>query len=131
MGFGIEDNQIMTETIISTFKSLDKLEEQLKYCLVLLYQLTEDQQNVFNEQIVEFEGYFADINFMREVRHRDAMVKDYSAEYFGKDYGFDDPFQFNPKLEKKINIISMRIMATLGLLIKQIKEQHINISDEA
>lgn len=125
-----DQDSIMSETIISTFKSLDKLEEQLKYVLVLLYQLDQKSQEKFQEQIVEFEDYFADTEFMRFVRHRDALVKDYPAEYFGRDYGFDDPFQFNPELEKKINDISMKIMAVLGLIIKSMKESHLFIGDD-
>jgi len=126
-----DQNEIMSETILSTFKSLEKLEEQLKYVLVLMYQLDQKTQEKFQDQIIEFEEYFADNEFMRVVRHRDALVKDYTAEYFGKDYGFDDPFQFDVELEKKINEIGMKIMATLGLIIKAMKESHLFIGDDA
>lgn len=125
-----EQNEIMAETIISTFKSLDKVEEQIKYVLVLLYQLDMANQEKFQEQILEFENYFSDIEFMKLVRYRDALVKDYSAEYFGRDYGIDDPFLFNKELEQKINEISMKIMATLGLIIKSMKESIVNIPDD-
>jgi len=124
------NNDIMPETIISTFKSLDKLEEQLKYVLVLLYQLDMKTQQKFQDQILKFEEILSNTDFMRQVRHRDALVEDYPAEYFGRDYGYDDPFLFDEKLEKKINEISMEIMATLGLMIKEMKESSLFIGDE-
>ena len=126
----LDNNEIMAETIISTFKSLEKIEEQLKYVLILLYQLDSNLQTKFQDQILEFEKLFNDDEFIRKVRYRDALVKEYPTEYFGRDYGFDDPFKFDKKLEDKINKLSMRIMAVLGLIIKEIKESKLYIPDE-
>lgn len=123
-------NELMADSIIGTFKSLDSLEEQLKYVLVLMYQLKSDAQKKFQDEIEQFEEYFSDIDFMRRVRHRDSLVKDYPSEYFGRNYGRDDPFFYDREIEKKINDISMEIMACLGLVVKSLKEVTFYLDDD-
>ena len=117
-------------SIIAMYRQLESLEEQLKFVLVLLYSLKGEQQERFREDINMYESYFEDTDFMRKVRHRDSLVRDYPSEYFGKNFGKDDPFTFDPELEKQINDIGMDIMATLGFVIK-LRENNMYIPDEA
>lgn len=119
----------MPEGIITTFKSLSSLEEQLKYAILLIYQLKTYQQEKYDDDLQMFEQVFNNIEFMRLVRHRDSLVRDYPAEYFGKDYGSDDPFLFHQKLEKRINDISMNIMSVLGRIIRDLKEDTIQLGE--
>jgi len=126
-----EDNEMIANQMINQFKSLDKLEEQLKYILTLLYSLDADSQEHFQPEILKFENIFLRNEYIRQVRHRDALVNDYPAEYFGKDFGQDDPFLYKKKLEQDMTNVSLEIMAVLGRIIKRMKAQNIVIGDEA
>ena len=126
-----DDNvDFQANQMINTFKSLDKLEEQLKYIITLLYSLDGKSQVHFEQEIIKFENIFIKNRYMRQVRHRDALVNDYPAEYFGKDFGSDDPFNYKEKLEVDMTKLSLEIMAVLGRIIKRMKEQHLVIGDE-
>lgn len=118
------------DSIIASFKSMSGVEEQLKYTIVLLYQLPVQQQEDFREYLLEFEKIFENIEFMRKIRYRDSLVRDYSSEYFGKDYLPDDPFLFDRELEKRINAVTMKIMACLGMVVKSLKDNEMIISDD-
>lgn len=116
--------------IMSQFKGMDSLSDQLNFILVLLYSLDGDTQALFEPEIKKFEDFTMDVDFMRLVKHRDSLVKEYPSEYFGKDYPEDDPFLFNPKLEKQINEISLEIMSVLGRVLKTMGREEIVIDDE-
>lgn len=116
---------------MSQFKGMDSLSDQLNFILVLLYSLDGDTQALFEPEIKKFEDITMDIDFMRLVKHRDALVNDYPAEYFGRDYSSDDPFIFNAELEKQINEISLEIKSVLGRVLKTMAKEEIVISDEA
>lgn len=129
MNFG-QDEDYFADTIIQNFKGMTKLKEQLRYVLIILYQLDDKGQEKFHESIVKIEKYLADIKFMRAISERDGMVEEHPIEYFGKDYGYDDPFIYKQALEIRINKIELELLAVLGMVIKHLK-QHMVISDEA
>jgi hypothetical protein len=108
--------------IINHLRQIDKVEEQLKYILILIHSLPQDKMELFRNDLVYFEKLFKDPNFIRQMRERDAIVTDYAMEYFGKDFGESDPFLFKAELEEKITRISMRIMETAGKIVQEIKE---------
>lgn len=116
--------------LMSQFKGMDSLTEQLKFILVLLYSLDSDKQDLFYENIKKFEEIQSDMEFMRQVKYRDSLVKDYASEYFGKDYADDDPFIYMPQLENKINEISLEIMNVLGMVIKSLSKEQIFIPED-
>lgn len=116
--------------ILSQFKSIETLTEQMNFILVLLYSLDGDKQTIFEAEIKKFEDILSDVKFMRRVRHRDALVKDYPAEYFGRDYGEGDPFQFRQKLEKEIKEIEIELMGVLGRIIKVMSQTTIVLGDD-
>lgn len=121
------DSEFVTNNWILQFKSMEKLTEKLQFVLLILYSVESPVQKKFEREILKFEDYLNDVKFMRAVKHRDALVDEYSAEYFGKDYGGDDPFSYNFKLEMKINKISMDLLSTLGRLIKVVKESEFSV----
>jgi len=82
------------------------------------------------EEIKKFEEFTMDVEFMRSVKHRDALVNEFSAEYFGRDYTEDDPFLFNAELEEQINEISLEIKSVLGRVLKSMAKDEIVISDD-
>lgn len=127
--FGQQDDYT-GEHILSEFKGIISLEEQLKYVLTLLYSLDDNGQSMFRRQILEYEKIWMDMHFIRGVRERDGLVKEFTVEYHGRDYGEDDPFIYKEELEKKLNQITLRLMATLGLIIKYTKQKVVEIGDE-
>jgi hypothetical protein len=118
------------EKLIFDFKSITSLEEQLKFVLLQLYTLDQEAQQRFRPQIIECEKILANIKFMRQVKYRDSLVFDYPSEYWGNDFGEDDPFIYDEKLEVQINKISMRLMATVGLIAKSLKEKNFVVGDD-
>jgi len=116
--------------LMSQFKGMDSLSDQLNFILVLLYSLDGETQTLFEPEIKKFEDFTLDIDFMRKVKHRDSLVKNYASEYFGRDYTEDDPFLFNPDLEKQINEISLEIKSVLGRVLKTMAREEIVIDDE-
>jgi hypothetical protein len=119
------------DRIITEFKSLISLEEQIKFVLLHLYSLPSDKQAQFSPQIIEFEKILNHGKFMRLVRHRDAMTEEFKWEYFGKDYGEEDPFIFDARLEERITTISMKLLAVIGLIVKTLKENVFQVDDNA
>lgn len=124
------DDSFQALNILSNFKSIDTLTEQMNFVLILLYSLEGDKQAVFEAEIKKFEDILADIKFMRLVRHRDSLVKDYPSEYFGRDYGEGDPFVFNEQLEDRIKEIEIELMGVLGRVIKVMGQTHIVIGED-
>jgi hypothetical protein len=125
-----DQDEMMADTIIQNFKSMSKLKEQLRYVLLILYQLDNEGQQKFQSEIVKLERYLANIKFIRRISERDAIVEEHPMEYFGKDFGYDDPFIYKDKLENTINKIELELLAILGLVVKHLKKQF-HISDEA
>jgi len=128
--YGEDNVDFQANQMITQFKSLDKLEEQLKYIITLLYSLDTKSQDHFSEEIRKFENIFIKNKYMREVRHRDALVNEYPSEYFGKDFGSDDPFNYKEKLEIDMTKLTLELMMVLGRIIKRMKEQHLVIGDD-
>lgn len=118
------------ENWISQFKSMTKLSEQLQFILLILNSLEGDSQEQFYNELTKFEEYFTDQEFMRKVKARDALIDSNPAEYYGRDFGEDDPYQYDQELEKNITEISMDILTTLGRVIKLMKSRDIAIPDE-
>lgn len=131
MPFLPQSDDYGADRIIADFKSIEKIEEQLKFVLLQLYSLPMDKQKTFRNQIIQFEKMFVNQKYMRKIRHRDAMIEENSQEYFGKDYGEDDPFLYNPKLEESITRLSMKLLATIGLIVKSMKENIFSVDDNA
>jgi hypothetical protein len=65
-----QNEDYTADRIITEFKSLVSLEEQLKFVLLHLYSLPADKQQGFRQQILDFEKLLANNKFMRLVRHR-------------------------------------------------------------
>jgi hypothetical protein len=130
MGMFNGSDDFNADKLISDFKSMNKIEEQLKFVLLHLYSLDRDTQEKFRPQIVEYEKIMANNVFMRQVKYRDSLAEDYPSEYFGTDFGDDDPFIYDEKLELQISKISMRLLATVGLIAKAMKEKNIVIGED-
>lgn len=124
MDFGADNS---ADNWISQFRIIDKIYEQLKFIVVLLYSLDTEGQKKFRPQILKFEKYLSNNVLMRKIRYRDALISDHPTEYYGKDLGDDDPFLYLEELEAKITNLSMEIMACLGLVVKHVKEQEFTI----
>lgn len=122
--------EFSTDTWITQFRQMSKLEEQLKFILLILKSVDAELQSKFHSEIILFEKYFLDKSFMREVKHRDSVIQTNSTEYYGKDFGEQDVFKFNEELENKITKISLKIMDTLGRIIKKINESEFNLGKE-
>jgi hypothetical protein len=131
MHFDNQDNDMLAERLIIEFKSITSVEEMLKYMLAHLYALDANLIEKFRNQIVEYEKLLANVKFMRAIRYRDAMIRESAEEYFGDDYGDDDPYMYNEELEEEIQKISMRLLATLGMVVKQLKNKSVDIGDDA
>lgn len=131
MHFTNEDNDMLAERLIIEFKSITSVEEMLKYMLAHLYALDASLIEKFRNQIVEYEKLLANVKFMRAIRYRDAMIRESAEEYFGDDYGEDDPYIYNEELEEEIQKITMRLLATLGMVVKQLKNKSVDIGDDA
>lgn len=116
---------------LSEFKGIKSFREQLSYILGILYSLEPETQQLFDADIKKLERLFLNINFYREAEHRDALIKDYPAEYFGKDYGDDDPFLFKQNVEMQITKLSLELLGILGRIIKANRGKGINVGDEA
>lgn len=116
---------------LSEFKGIKSFREQLSYILGILYSLEPETQELFQADMQKMEKLFLNMNFYREVEHRDALVQDYPAEYFGKDYGDDDPFLFKARTEQQITKLSLELLGILGRIIKANRGKGINVSDEA
>ena len=125
------DNQdMMVDSIIQTFKSMTRLKEQLRYVLLILYQLDNEGQQRFQSSILKIEKYLKNIKFMRAVSERDGIVDEHPIQYFGRDYGYDDPYTYAEELEQQINQIELELLAILGMVIKHLKNEF-HIGDEA
>ena len=125
-----EDNSFQVINLLSQFKSIETLTEQINFVLILLYSLDGEKQPIFEAEIKKFENLLTDIKFMRKVRHRDSLVKDYPAEYFGRDFGEGDPFHFEEDLEIEIKEFEIELMAVLGRVIKVMSTTDINIGED-
>lgn len=117
------------ENWIAQFRTMEKLTDQLRFILTILYSLDAETQKQFHEQILKFEKIFESQNFMRKVKHRDALIENYATEYFGEDKGIDDPFRYKGDTEKLITKLSLEIMNCLGLIIKHLKSTEFTIGD--
>lgn len=115
---------------IVQFKSIEKINEALSFVLTLLYSLDGSKQVLFEAEIKKFENIFTNLNFMRRVKHRDSLVQDYPSEYFGKDYGADDPFMYQADVEEVISNLNLELMSVLGRIIKVSKESELILGDE-
>lgn len=115
---------------ITQFKSIEKLSEQLKFVVTILYSLEGKKQELFEAEIKKFEDIMMDLPFMRKVKLRDALVDDYPAEYYGRDYGGDDPFRYDKTVESAIADISLQLMAVLGRIIKVSKDNELFIDGD-
>jgi hypothetical protein len=60
-----QNEDYTADRIITEFKSLVSLEEQLKFVLLHLYSLPADKQQGFRQQILDFEKLLANNKFMR------------------------------------------------------------------
>lgn len=118
------------ETWIVQLKNTDKLSEQLVFILTILNSLEGSIQKDFQDQILKFESYYKNQKLMRHIKHRDALISEYPTEYYGHDYGEDDPFLYKKDVELQITKISLEIMSTLGMVIKRLKNTEFNIDDE-
>lgn len=125
-----DQENLLVDTIMQNFKSMTKLKEQLRYVLLILYQLDNEGQKKFQDSILKIEKYLSDVKFMRAIGERDGMVDEHPIEYYGKDFGYDDPFIYKQKLEFRINTIELELLGILGLVIKHMK-QHFHIPDTA
>lgn len=126
-----DQEQMLADTIIQNFKSMTKLKEQLRYVLLILYQLDQKGLENFHSNVLKIEKYLTDVKFMRAIGERDAIVDEYPREYFGKDFSYDDPFIYKQKLEVTINKIELELLGILGLVIKYLKQDSFTIPDEA
>lgn len=126
-----DQEQMLADTIIQNFKSMTKLKEQLRYVLLILYQLDQKGLEQFHSNVLKIEKYLTDVKFMRAIGERDAIVDEYPREYFGKDFSYDDPFIYKQKLEVTINKIELELLGILGLVIKYLKQDSFTIPDEA
>jgi len=123
LNFNQDENYYNADRLIYQLKETDRLAEQLKFVITLLYSLETDIQKDFMNEIKYFENIYSDLQFMREVFHRDALVEQFPADYYGRDYSDDDPFSYKEEIEKKINKISLEIMAVVGRIVKRIKRK--------
>ena len=130
MNYLPDDSDSQGNMWLAEFKSMEKLEEQLQFVIVILYSLSDDLQELFHAEIQRYEKIWSDINFMRDVRLRDSLVKEYPAEYFGRDYGGDDPFIFNMQVEVRINKLQLELMGVLGRIIKSTRGSGFVLGDE-
>jgi len=128
MGFN-DDNYGMD--IITQFKGINTLSGQLNFVLLQLYSLDGETQEAFRSDLIRLEKLFTDLDFMRQVRERDGLVEMHPVEYFGRDYGDNDPYLFNMPLEKKINDLSLELFGILGRVINMMKHKKVFIGDEA
>jgi hypothetical protein len=127
--YGDDIGDVEAHQILTHFKSIHKLTEQMNYVLTLLYSLDSKTAEKFRPEILWLEKVMGDLVFMRRVRHRDAMVEQYPAEYFGRDYGQDDPFLYDAEIESAIQDVSMRCLAVVGRVISTMKEDTVFLSD--
>lgn len=124
----ILDQETSPDSWLSEFRQIEKLTEQLKYVLVLLYSLSQAGQEHFHPEILKLEKYYQNHALMRKIKYRDAVLQDYAVEYLGVDYS-EDPFEYDEQLERSITTIEMQLMALLGRIIKFVKESEFKISD--
>jgi hypothetical protein len=129
MKMQFDQDSMMADTILSRFTAMKSLKEQLRYVLVLMYQLDAKGQDLFHEHTVKLERYLGNVKFIRAVGERDGLVEDHPVEYYGRDFGYDDPFIYKEKLEVQINKIELELLAIIGLVIKYLKESSIFVED--
>lgn len=124
------EDEFSTNALLREFKSIDAIEHQLKYILSLLYSLDPKSKELFSADTRKLERLLNNQKFLRSIRYRDSLVTEYSMEYYGRDYGDDDPFHYNQKLERDIQNLSMELMRMLGSIINVLKDTSIFVRDE-
>lgn len=125
-----DDNKIDAQSILFNYKSLSLFKEQLNYVLLIIYSLDHETRKQFDPEMRKFEAVFLDLGFKRKVERRDGLVKEYPVEYFGKDYGHDDPFQFDELTEEKITEYQLELMGIIGRIISLMQEDVISLDGE-
>jgi len=125
-----EDKDYEISQVINNFKGIDKLEEQIKFVLLYIYQLEAAKQELFHAEILKYEELLLNHDFFRRVKRRDALVEKHPGEYFGKDYDYDDPFLYDSEIETQISNISLQLINLLGLVLKAMKENNFMLDDE-
>ena len=125
-----ESDDYVGTNLLSQFKSCQTLTEQLNFIMPLLYSLDTDTKKLFDGEIRKFERLELDVDFMRAIKHRDSLIQDFSTEYFGQDFGSDDPFLYDKELETQIARLSLELMSILGRVINVMKKEQILIPDE-
>jgi len=130
MAIGFGEEEFSTNMLLREFKSLDAIEHQIKYILSLLYSLDPKSKEMFSADTRKLERLMNNQRFLRSIRYRDSLVTEYAMEYYGKDYGEDDPFHYNDKLERDIQNLSMELMRMLGSIINVMKASSIMVRDE-
>lgn len=126
----IDESPLDPQGILMGYKSLNLFKEQMNYVLLLLYTLDHDKRKQFKPEIDKFETIFMDLDFKRKVERRDGLVQQYPVEYWGKDYGHDDPFQFDELTEEKVTELQLELMGVLGRIISLMQEDVINLDGE-
>lgn len=118
------------ENWIVQLKNTPRISDQLTFILTILNSLDVKIQKDFQDYMSRFEGYFKNQSLMRQIKHRDSLISEYPSEYYGRDYGDDDPFEYKEEIEFKITTISLEIISCLGFVIKKIKSQEFMIDDD-
>ena len=129
MAIGI-DEEWSTNTLLREFKSINAIEPQIRFILAILYSLDPKSKELFSADTRKLERLLNNQKFLRNIRYRDSLVTDYSMEYYGRDYGEDDPFRYNDKLERDIQNLSLELMRILGSIINVMKDTSIFVRDE-
>lgn len=124
------DDEFSTNVLLRDFKSINAIEPQLKYILSIIYSLDAKSKEIFSADTRKLERLLNNQRFLRNIRYRDSLVTEYSMEYYGKDYGEDDPFKYNDDLERQIQNLSMELMRILGSIIQVVKETSLFVRDE-
>lgn len=124
------DDEFSTNVLLREFKSINAIEHQLKYILSIIYSLDAKSKEIFSADTRKLERLLNNQRFLRNIRYRDSLVTEYSMEYYGRDYGEDDPFKYNDALERQIQNLSMELMRILGSIIQVVKETSLFVRDE-
>lgn len=115
--FQKEDNRMSLEFVIIQALNEIQVVSKINSCLFVIGVL--DKKKISSEELQELKkqllGILNDKDKYREINLRDALVKDETLAYFGKDFGKDDALRYRADIEELIQKINMMLIEAYAL----------------
>lgn len=115
--FQKDDNKMSLEFVILQALNETQVVSKINSCLFVIGVL--DKKNIAPKELSKLKKELLEVlkdpKKYREINFRDALVKDETLAYFGKDFGKDDALGYRADIEELIQKINMTLIEAYAL----------------